>query len=468
MPARWARTAEARPQRRLRDRASRAGALVSVLELIGAYQRRERSPVEVTRETLERIEALPDRLRAFVTVTPELAAAQAVDAEGAYAAGTARPLAGVPITIKDLLDVAGVPTGLGSLLHDPGPARGDSPFVAAVRAAGAVIVGKTATPEMGWKGETTSRVHGSTENPWREGLTSGGSSGGAAVAAAMLPDVLHHGGDGAGSIRIPSSMCGVFGLKPTWGLVPTDPVNSGLSVQGPIARAVADAALLLDVAAGTDSLQSLDGGVAGLRIAWGGDLGFAAAEPEVVAVCEAAARSFEALGAHVEDAFPLLGDPWPVVDVIWCANQAAPFAAGRLDEVRDRLDHGRVPVIERGLQMTATELVDAHGAKALYAAAWEAFMRDWDLVLTPTLPITAFPAGLDQPGSVAGRRTEYLSWTAFTYPFNVSGQPAATVPCGTVDGMPVGLQIAGRRGEDALVLRAAAAFEAAHGWRFPV
>ena len=438
---------------------------MSVRALIDAYRRGERSPVEVVDHTLERIGALPERLNAFVAVTPELALEQARDAERAYANGSAGPLAGVPITIKDLLDVAGVPTGLGSLLHDPAPARGDSPFVAAVRAAGAAVVGKTATPEMGWKGETTSRVHGSTENPWREGLTSGGSSGGAAVAAAMLPDVLHHGGDGAGSIRIPSSMCGVFGLKPTWGLVPTDPVNSGLSVQGPIARSVADAALLLDVAAGTGTVASLGGGVAGLRMAWSGDLGFAAAEPEVVAVCEAAARSFAALGATVDEAFPPLGDPWPVVDTIWCANQAAPLAGGRLDDVRDLLDPGRVPVIERGLQMTATELVDAHAAKAVYAAAWEAFMRDWDLMLTPTLPTTAFAAGLDQPGTVAGRRTEYLSWTAFTYPFNVSGQPAATVPCGTVDGLPVGLQIAGRRGEDALVLRAAAAFEAAHAWR---
>jgi aspartyl-tRNA(Asn)/glutamyl-tRNA(Gln) amidotransferase subunit A len=441
---------------------------VSVAGLLDAYRRRERSPVDVTEEMLERVEALPGRLRAFVTVTADLARGQAADAERAHADGTAGPLAGVPITIKDLLDVAGVPTRLGSLLHEPGPARADSPFVAAVRAAGAVIVGKTATPEMGWKGETTSRVHGSTENPWRPGATAGGSSGGAAVAAAMLPDALHHGGDGAGSIRIPSSMCGVFGLKPTWGLVPTDPVNSGLSVQGPIARSARDAALLLDVVAGTAALEHIDAGVGGLRVAWSRDLGFAAVEPAVAAVCEAAASSFAALGASVDEAHPALADPWPVVDAIWCANQAARFAGGRLDQVRDRLDQGRVPVIERGLEMTASELVDAQAAKAVYAAAWDAFMRDWDLVLTPTLPLTAFAAGLDQPGSVAGQRTEYLSWTALTYPFNVSGQPAATVPCGTVDGLPVGLQIVGRRGDDPLVLRAAAAFEAAHPWPFPV
>jgi aspartyl-tRNA(Asn)/glutamyl-tRNA(Gln) amidotransferase subunit A len=200
---------------------------------------------------------------------------------------------------------------------------------------------------------------------------------------------------------------------------------------------------------------------------WGGDLGFAAAEPEVLAVCEAAATAFTALGASLERGHPDLPDPWPIVDGIWCANQAAPFAGGRLQQVRDLLDPGRVPVIERGLRMAAVNLVDAQSAKARYAEGWDRFMDGCDLVLTPTLPITAFAAGLDQPGSVAGRATEYLSWTAFTYPFNVSGQPAATVPCGSVEGLPVGLQIVGRRGADALVLRAAAAFEAAHPWSFP-
>ena len=283
---------------------------MSAAGLLDAYRRRERSPLEVTRDVLDRIERLPPRLRAFVTVTGELALEQAAAAEAAYAEGSAGPLCGLPITIKDLLDVAGVPTSSGSLVHRDTVAVADAPFVAVVRAAGAVIVGKTATPESGWKGETTSRVHGSTENPWRAGLTSAGSSGGAAVAAAMLPDVLHQGGDGAGSIRMPASMCGVFGLKPTWGLVPTDPVNSGLSVQGPITRGVADAALLLDVTAGTGAAAGLGVGVAGLRFAWSGDLGFAAIEPEVRAVCEAAAHSFAALGAQVEQRHPELADPW--------------------------------------------------------------------------------------------------------------------------------------------------------------
>jgi aspartyl-tRNA(Asn)/glutamyl-tRNA(Gln) amidotransferase subunit A len=440
---------------------------VSVLDLLDAYRRRDRSPIEVVGETLKRAAAADRELNAFVTLTPELALAQAAAAERAYAAGSAGPLAGVPVTIKDLLDVEGVRTSAGSLLDGDRIAERDSPLVAIVRAAGAAIIGKTATPESGWKGETTSRVHGSTLNPWRPSQVAGGSSGGAAVAAAMLPDALHHGGDGAGSIRIPSSMCGVFGLKPTWGLVPTDAVNSGLTVQGSISRHVDESALLMDVLTGIGALAGLGDGVEGLRVAWSRDLGFAAVEPEVAAVFGAAAQSFAALGVKLEQAHPPLADPWPIVDAIWCANQAAPYAGGRLDAVRDLLDPGRLPVIERGLVMPATDLVAAQSARARYREAWDVFMGDHDLVLTPTLPVTAFAAGLDQPGSVAGRTTEYLSWTALTYPFNVSGQPAASVPCGAVDGLPVGLQIIGRRGADALVLRAAATFEAARPWRFP-
>jgi aspartyl-tRNA(Asn)/glutamyl-tRNA(Gln) amidotransferase subunit A len=238
-------------------------------------------------------------------------------------------------------------------------------------------------------------------------------------------------------------------------------------VQGSISRHVDESALLMDVLTGIGALAGLGDGVEGLRVAWSRDLGFAAVEPEVAAVFGAAAQSFAALGVKLEQAHPPLADPWPIVDAIWCANQAAPYAGGRLDAVRDLLDPGRLPVIERGLVMPATDLVAAQSARARYREAWDVFMGDHDLVLTPTLPVTAFAAGLDQPGSVAGRTTEYLSWTALTYPFNVSGQPAASVPCGAVDGLPVGLQIIGRRGADALVLRAAATFEAARPWRFP-
>jgi aspartyl-tRNA(Asn)/glutamyl-tRNA(Gln) amidotransferase subunit A len=325
-----------------------------------------------------------------------------------------------------------------------------------------VIVGKTTTSEYGWKGESGNRVNGPAHNPWRHGLTAGGSSGGSAAAVAAGVVRMAQGGDGAGSIRIPASFCGVFGLKPTVGLVPTVP-GSGLSAQGPIARTVADAALLLDVMAATSYSASLDDGINGVRAAWSADLGYAAVEADVFEVAAAAARRLPELGLLLEDADPGLDDPWPIVDPIWAWNQAQDEDPAK----RDLADPGRWEVVERGLRMMAADHAAALEGKGRYAAAMDAFFEDHDLLITPTMPCPPFRAGADQPGWVAGRPTEYLSWTAFTYPFNVTGQPAASVPCGRdSDGLPVGLQIVGRRGEDALVLRAARAFERAFPWSY--
>jgi aspartyl-tRNA(Asn)/glutamyl-tRNA(Gln) amidotransferase subunit A len=273
---------------------------------------------------------------------------------------------------------------------------------------------------------------------------------------------MAQGGDGAGSIRIPASFCGVFGLKPTVGLVPAA-VGSGLSAQGPIARTVADAALLLDVMAGTSLSSSTEDGVEGVRAAWSADLGYAALEAGVLEVASAAARRLPELGLVLEDADPGLDDPWPIVDPMWAWNQAQ----GEDPAKRDLADPGRWQVVERGLRMREADLAAAHEARGRYTAAMDAFFERHDLLVTPTMPCPPFRAGADQPGWVAGRPTEYLSWTAFTYPFNVTGQPAASVPCGhDRDGLPVGLQIVGRRGEDALVLRAARAFERAFPWSY--
>jgi len=398
-------------------------------------------------------------VNAFVTVTADLALEQAAAADGGATRG---PLAGIPVAIKDLVDVAGVPTSMGSLVHQGRVAAADAPLVARIRAAGAVIVGKTTTSEYGWKGESGNRVNGPAHNPWRHGLTAGGSSGGSAAAVAAGVVRMAQGGDGAGSIRIPASFCGVFGLKPTADLVPAAP-GSGLSAQGPIARTVADAALLLDVMAATSYSASLEEGVNGVRAAWSADLGYAAVEADVLEVAAAAARRLPELGVRLEDAAPGLDDPWPIVDPIWAWNQA-------LDEdpaKRDLADQGRWEVVERGMRMSEADLAAAHEARERYTAAMDAFFEDHDLLVTPTMPCPPFKAGADQPGWVAGRPTEYLSWTAFTYPFNVTGQPAASVPCGRdSDGLPVGLQIVGRRGEDALVLRAARAFERAFPWSY--
>ncbi len=417
------------------------------------------SAADLTRDALARIEATEPALNAFVTVTADLALKQAAAADAGTAGG---PLAGVPVAIKDLVDVAGVPTSMGSLVHQGRVPDADSPLVARIRAAGAVMIGKTTTSEYGWKGESGNRVNGPAHNPWRHGLTAGGSSGGSAAAVAAGVVRMAQGGDGAGSIRIPASFCGVFGLKPTVGLVPTVP-GSGLSAQGPIARTVADAALLLDVMAATSHSASLEEGVEGVRAAWSADLGYAAVEADVLDVAAAAARRLPELGLRLEDADPGLDDPWPIVDPIWAWNQAQDEDPAK----RDLADPGRWEVVERGLRMTAADHAAALEEKARYTAAMDAFFERHDLLVTPTMPCPPFRAGADQPGWVAGRPTEYLSWTAFTYPFNVTGQPAASVPCGRdSDGLPVGLQIVGRRGEDALVLRAARAFERAFPWSY--
>ena len=420
--------------------------------------------METVRAHLDRIEALGPHLNAFVTVCAEEALAQAAAAARAHAEGRARPLEGLPVSVKDLVDVAGVRTTMGSLVHRDRVAPADAPLVARLRDAGAVILGKTTTSEYGWKGEAGNRVNGPAHNPWRRGLTAGGSSGGAAAAAAAGIGFAAHGGDGAGSIRIPAAFCGVCGIKPTTGLVPVASAGSGLAAQGAIAATVADAALLLDAMASTAMSAELDAGVAGVRAAWSADLGYAAVEPEVAAVAAAAAARLPEVGLVVEAADPGLADPWPIVDAIWAWTQAQ-------DEdpaLRDLADPGRWAVVERGMAMTPADREAASAGAARYRAGMDAFFADHDLLVTPTVPCPPFPAGADQPGAVAGRPTEYLSWTAFTYPFNVTGQPAATVPCGlTADGLPVGLQIAGRRGEDALVLRAARAFEAAFPWPSP-
>jgi aspartyl-tRNA(Asn)/glutamyl-tRNA(Gln) amidotransferase subunit A len=415
--------------------------------------------VEEARAALDRLQAAEPAVNAFVTVTADLALAQAAAVDAGAATG---PLAGIPVAIKDLVDVAGVPTSMGSLVHQGEIADADTPLVARIRAAGAVIVGKTTTSEYGWKGESGNRVNGPAHNPWRHGLTAGGSSGGSAAAVAAGVVRMAQGGDGAGSIRIPASFCGVFGLKPTVGLVPAA-AGSGLSAQGPIARTVADAALLLDVMAATSLSGSLEGGIEGVRAAWSADLGYAAVEAGILEVAAAAARRLPELGLVLEDADPGLDDPWPIVDPIWAWNQAQDEDPAK----RDLADPGRWQVVERGLRMTEADLAAALEERERYTAAMDAFFGHHDLLVTPTMPCPPFRAGADQPGWVAGRPTEYLSWTAFTYPFNVTGQPAASVPCGRDrDGLPIGLQIVGRRGEDALVLRAARAFERAFPWSY--
>jgi aspartyl-tRNA(Asn)/glutamyl-tRNA(Gln) amidotransferase subunit A len=454
-------------------------AYLSALDLRERYRRRALSPVEVTEATLRRIDRLNPRSTAFITVTSDLAMEQARAAEAAYRRGDdPGPLGGVPLSIKDLTPTRGIRTTRGSLVDPDWIPTEDPPFVERSYAAGGVMLGKTNTPELGWKGDSGNRIVGPTHNPWKHGRTAGGSSGGAAAAVALGLGPLAQGSDGAGSIRIPAGFCGIFGIKPSFGLVPQYPTSAvgDLAHIGPMTRTVRDAALWLNVVAGADArdrlswssgidyLAACDGGIAGLRVAFSPTLGYAAVRPDVRAVVERAAARFSDLGCSVEAIDPPMESPWAILDLIWASAMAGYFAQS-FDRVRDLLDPGLVNVIERGDRIMAKDLMAAQLRRNAYFQDMRQFMERFDLLLTPTLPVTAFRAGADAPEADAPDRETPLDWTPFTYPFNLTGQPAATVPCGFGDdGLPVGLQIVGRWKDDTTVLRAAAAFEEAQPW----
>ncbi len=450
------------------------------LELRDRYRRRELSPVEVTDAILRRVERLNPDLVAFITVTADVARAAARDAERAWApGGTPGMLAGIPISIKDLTPTRGIRTTRGSLLYEDWVPDEDAPFVERVLAAGAVLLGKTNTPEFGWMAHTTNRIAGTTRNPWDRARSAGGSSGGAAAAVAAGMGPLAQGSDGGGSIRIPASFCGIFGIKPSFGLVPQFPPSAfgDLSHLGPMTRTVRDAALLLDAVAGADSrdrwswssgvdhLAACDGDIAGLRVAWSPDLGFATVDPEVREATERAAQRFAELGCHVEAATPDLPRPDDIWWTLWTASNAA-VHWDDLDAVRDRIDPGRLPLIEHGRTVGGAELAHQQILRNAWYTGMQRFMATYDLLLTPTLAQTAFPVEASSPSELAGASmAPFGDWTPFSAPFNLTGQPAATVPCGfDAAGLPIGLQLVGRWHDDATVLRAAAAYEAAAPW----
>jgi aspartyl-tRNA(Asn)/glutamyl-tRNA(Gln) amidotransferase subunit A len=453
-------------------------AFMPATNLAVAIRSKKLSPVEVVEAVLSRIEVLNPRLNAYCTVTAETARAEARASEAAVMRGDPLgPLHGVPISVKDLVITRGVRTTFGSRIYEANMPEEDAPLVERLKAAGAILLGKTTTPEFGWKGATDSPLFGISRNPWNLDRTPGGSSGGAgaAVAAGLAP--LAVGTDGGGSIRIPGSFCGVFGLKPTYGLVPVYPASATgtLSHAGPMTRTVRDAALMLQVMAGPDdrdplsfpltrqdTAAGLEGGLRGLRVAWSPTLGYAVVDSEVRILTEAAAKRFGDLGCHLAQLDRVFDDPDPIWSPLFYGG-----IAGRLhdsmEEWRDRMDPGLVQVVEEGSRISAIQLGKAALARAAFTEQVRRFFSHYDLLLTPTLAVPPFAAGLERPpDDRAGSR---LAWVAFTYPFNLTGQPAATVPCGfTKDGLPIGLQIVGRRLMDATVLKAAAAFEAAAPW----
>src|SRR5680860_931210 len=353
---------------------------MSAIEMIERFEQHSLSPVEVTESVIAKIDRYDGALNAFVTRTPELAMEQAKSAEAAYRTGDAGSLAGVPISIKDLTPTKGIRTTRGSLIDPDWVPYYVPPFVQRVMDAGAVMLGKTNTPEFGWKGETTNLVSGSTHNPWKYGKTPGGSSGGgaAAVAAGMGP--LAQGSDGAGSIRIPCGFSGIFGLKPSFGLVPQYPpsVLGDISHMGPMTRTVADSALLLNATAGADPtdrwgfssgidyLAALDPkSVKGLKVAWTPDLGYAAVEPEIAGIGETAATAFNELGAELVHADPGLPDPWDIIDVIWSCGMAG-MHKDNLDQLANKIDPDRLEVIQSAARFSGVDLANAQIRRSQY------------------------------------------------------------------------------------------------------
>jgi Asp-tRNA(Asn)/Glu-tRNA(Gln) amidotransferase A subunit family amidase len=453
-------------------------------ELAARIRRKELSPVEVFDAFAARIEALNPKLNAFCTLVLDRAREEARQAEAAVVRGDPLgPIHGLPVGIKDLVPTAGIRTTFGSKLYAENVPQADAEVVRRIRAAGGIIVGKTTTPEFGHKGVTDSPLFGVTRNPWNLDRTPGGSSGGAgaAVAAGMVP--LADGSDGGGSIRIPASFCGIFGHKPSYGLVsraPTLDYFTTLSHLGPMTRTVADGVLFLKAMAGYDykdpyslpfPAEQLDGVLAGaeslkgVKIAWSPDLGYAPVEPEVLDLTRSAVAAFEELGAVVEEANPGFENPLPAFEVLFNIFMAERVICYLPDRQAD-IDPTLLKIVERALGFTAVDYGKAQIRRSRLYEQCVAFFEKYDLLLTPTMPMPAFEVGVYPPKLVGGvELDESLGWTPFTFPFNLTNQPAASVPAGwTRDGLPVGLQIVGGPRQDLLVLRAAAAFERVRPW----
>ncbi len=451
----------------------------TALDLTRLIAAKEISPVELVEDVIERQTALEPEINAFVTCTPEIARAAAKQAEQAVMAGDALGLLhGLPLSVKDLISMEGVPWTFGSKPFAGNMGTVDAPAVARARAAGACIIGKSTTSEFGCKGTGDSPLTGVTRNPWNLAKTPGGSSAGAgaSVAAGLTPFAL--GTDGGGSIRIPSSLCGLFGIKAQFSRVPLFPIPATptLAHVGPLARTVRDAALLLTAISGHDPrdpfavagpvpdyLGACGQSIEGMRIAWSPTFGYARADPEILEITERAARSFEQLGCHVELVEAPFGDE--PLD-IWMAE----FYGGvgtklksLLTESPEQLDPAVVELLSGALDHSIEDYFIKVFARYAFRETVREFFETYDLLLSPVLPVAAFDTGLNVPPGWEDRNA--VSWVYYTYPFNTTGQPAASIPAGfTESGLPVGLQMVGRINSEIDIFRAAAAFEEAYPW----
>ncbi|HVQ70746.1 MAG TPA: amidase family protein [Bradyrhizobium sp.] len=449
----------------------------TAIELKQSYARGDVRPTEVVRGVLERIDAVNPKVNAFSVIMREQAMASAKQSEQRLYNREAGPLEGIPVTIKDAFDVAGYETSMGSYALEAPVATCDNVVVERLRKAGAVVIGKTTMSEFAWSGISRNPVTGITHNPWGYGLNAGASSAGAGAAAAAGFGPLHLGSDGAGSIRMPSHFCGIFGLKPTYGRVPFVPVsnNDYATCTGPMARTVADAALMLEAMAGPhfldhtscesppDSyLAKLKGSMKGKRVAFSPDLGHARVDGEIAEIVRNAARTFALmLQADVEEVSPEWGPLGADLGRFFWSTYWARHA-GLLADWEDKMSPDLVACMRAGADVKAIDYLHMRERKLTYVARISAFLENWDYLITPVASVAAFPVERVRPEHWPEHSWDWLAWSEFLYPFNMSTHPAASIPCGmTAAGLPVGLQIVSRRFNDLEVLQAAAAFEEA-------
>ena len=456
-------------------------AWLSAAQLSHRYARHELSPVDVVAFALKRAEELQPHLNAFVLIDAEGARAAARESEARWdKAEPLSPLDGVPSSIKDTTPVKDWPTRYGSHATDETPAAEDAPIAGRFRAAGIVLMGKTTTPEFGWKALTDSPLQGTTRSPWNLAHSPGGSSGGASSLTAAGVGSFNHGNDGGGSVRIPAAHTGLVGLKPSYGRIAQHPADSPFAdviSQGVLARSVLDTALALNVSAGPDprdwrSLPAdprdytigLDDGIRGWKIGLSLDFGHIKADPEVREIIAVAAKRFETLGATVEDVGPLLDPLQNSFEALWIGSFAT-----RLRQIptqlHGKLDPGFRAAAEKGLAITLADYAKAYEAKSKLARDMALWHGKYDLLLTPVTP-TAAP-----PVETLYNSAAFPRWTKgapYTLPFNLTGAPAASMPAGlTKAGLPVGIQIVGPARADHLVLKAMRAFESTSGWTWP-
>ena len=458
---------------------------LSAEQLLGAYRTRELSPVEVLEAVSARIDAMEPSLHAFITECRELAMSQARKAEQAWRRGDGEdtpPLLGVPVTLKDLVDLKGIPTSMGSLTTSGEPATRDELFVERLREAGAVFLGKTNTSEFGLAAQTMNRLGQPTANPWNLGRTAGGSSGGAAAGCAAGYGPLHHGTDGGGSVRVPAAYCGVIGLKPTGRRIPRRVRGAGMSqisTDGVLARSISDAALMLGVIAEPDHRDpgpfrghhvdfrssASPGGLAGVRVAYTTELGWPTpCEALMVSRVEAAANVLREAGASVSAASPGISDPneiFPTLSAVGAAANYGEMCVGRDAELSDYT----LGSLRRGRSLTGVQVAEAYAKLDRLRRTMAAWFEDFDILLTPSGPVTAPKIGQEVSIIRVEEHPTLQILARMTRPFNVSGSPAITVPCGfSSDGLPFGLQIAGRMFDERTVLKTAHAYEQATDW----